>query len=147
MSTVSRAIAAGSGMGALAGGAVGIVVAAFLLLDSVGIEVMAAFIIYGTIGAMLGVVAGAVIGAALGLLVGLALNLLMGPALLVPRRPEQLPLARLVGSAIGLLPLLAIPRLEEWWPIAVIVSLLAMVAIAKRVPKIVGITSLRSPNP
>ena len=147
MSTVSRAIAVGSGMGALAGGAVGIVVAAFLLLDSVGIEVMAAFIIYGTIGAMLGVVAGAVIGAALGLLVGLALNLLMGPALLVPRRPEQLPLARLVGSAIGLLPLLAIPRLEEWWPIAVIVSLLAMVAIAKRVPKIVGITSLRSPNP
>ena len=147
MSTVSRAIAAGSGMGALAGGAVGIVVAAFLLLDSVGIEVMAAFIIYGTIGAMLGVVAGAVIGAALGLLVGLALNLLMGPALLVPRRPEQLPLARLVGSAIGLLPLLAIPRLEEWWPIAVIVSLLAMVAIAKRGPKIVGITSLRSPNP
>ncbi len=147
MSTVSRAIAAGSGMGALAGGAVGIVVAAFLLLDSVGIEVMAAFIIYGTIGAMLGVVAGAVIGAALGLMVGLALNLLMGPALLVPRRPEQLPLARLVGSAIGLLPLLAIPRLEEWWPIAVIVSLLAMVAIAKRVPKIVGITSLRSPNP
>ncbi len=147
MSTVSRAIAAGSGMGALAGGAVGIVVAAFLLLDSVGIEVMAAFIIYGTIGAMLGVVAGTVIGAALGLLVGLALNLLMGPALLVPRRPEQLPLARLVGSAIGLLPLLAIPRLEEWWPIAVIVSLLAMVAIAKRVPKIVGITSLRSPNP
>lgn len=123
------------------------VVAAFLLFDSVGIEVMAAFIIYGTIGAMLGVVAGAVIGAALGLLVGLALNLLMGPALLVPRRPEQLPLARLVGSAIGLLPLLAIPRLEEWWPIAVIVSLLAMVAIAKRVPKIVGITSLRSPNP
>lgn len=147
MSTVSRAIAAGSGMGALAGGAVGIVVAAFLLLDSVGIEVMAAFIIYGTIGAMLGVVAGAVIGAALGLLVGLALNLLMGPALLVPRRPEQLPLARLVGSAIGLLPLLAIPRLEEWWPIAVVVSLLAMVAIAKRVPKIVGITSLRSPSP
>ena len=147
MSTVSRAIAAGSGMGALAGGAVGIVVAAFLLLDSVGIEVMAAFIIYGTIGAMLGVVAGAVIGAAFGLLVGLALNLLMGPALLVPRRPEQLPLARLVGSAIGLLPLLAIPRLEEWWPIAVIASLLAMVAIAKRVPKIVGITSLRSPNP
>ena len=147
MSTVSRAIAAGSGMGALAGGTVGMVVAAFLLLDSVGIEVMAAFIIYGTIGAMLGVVAGAVIGAALGLLVGLALNLLMGPALLVPRRPEQLPLARLVGSAIGLLPLLAIPRLEEWWPIAVIVSLLAMVAIAKRVPKIVGITSLRSPNP
>ncbi|HEX5723397.1 MAG TPA: hypothetical protein VFZ06_11695 [Acidimicrobiia bacterium] len=147
MSTVSRAIAAGSGMGALAGGTVGMVVAAFLLFDSVGIEVMAAFIIYGTIGAMLGVVAGAVIGAALGLLVGLALNLLMGPALLVPRRPEQLPLARLVGSAIGLLPLLAIPRLEEWWPIAVIVSLLAMVAIAKRVPKIVGITSLRSPNP
>ena len=123
------------------------VVAAFLLFDSVGIEVMAAFIIYGTIGAMLGVVAGAVIGAALGLLVGLALNLLMGPALLVPRRPEQLPLARLVGSAIGLLPLLAIPRLEEWWPIAVIVSLLAMVAIAKRVPKIVDITSLRSLNP
>lgn len=147
MSTVSRAIAAGAGMGALAGGAVGIAVAAFLLLDAVGIEVIAAFIIYGTIGAMLGVVAGAVIGAALGLLVGLALNLLMGPALLVPRRPEQLPLARLVGSAIGLLPLLAIPRLEEWWPIAVIVSLLAMVAIAKRVPKIVGITSLRSPNP
>lgn len=147
MSTVSRAIAAGSGMGALAGGTVGMVVAAFLLFDAVGIEVMAAFIIYGTIGAMLGVVAGAVIGAALGLLVGLALNLLMGPALLVPRRPEQLPLARLVGSAIGLLPLLAIPRLEEWWPIAVIVSLLAMVAIAKRVPKIVGITSLRSPNP
>ena len=147
MSTVSRAIAAGSGMGALAGGTVGMVVAAFLLLDAVGIEVMAAFIIYGTIGAMLGVVAGAVIGAAFGLLVGLALNLLMGPALLVPRRPEQLPLARLVGSAIGLLPLLAIPRLEEWWPIAVIVSLLAMVAIAKRVPKIVGITSLRSPNP
>jgi hypothetical protein len=147
MSTVSRAIAVGSGMGALAGGAVGIVVAAFLLLDSVGIEVMAAFIIYGTIGAMLGVVAGAVIGAALGLMVGLALNLLMGPALLVPRRPEQLPLARLVGSAIGLLPLLAIPRLEEWWPIAVIVSLLAMVAIAKRVPKIVDITSLRSLNP
>lgn len=147
MSTVSRAIAAGSGMGALAGGTVGMVVAAFLLFDSVGIEVMAAFIIYGTIGAMLGVVAGAVIGAAFGLLVGLALNLLMGPALLVPRRPEQLPLARLVGSAIGLLPLLAIPRLEEWWPIAVIVSLLAMVAIAKRVPKIVGITSLRSPNP
>ncbi len=147
MSTVSRAIAAGSGMGALAGGTVGMVVAAFLLFDSVGIEVMAAFIIYGTIGAMLGVVAGAVIGAALGLLVGLALNLLMGPALLVPRRPEQLPLARLVGSAIGLLPLLAIPRLEEWWPIAVIVSLLAMVAIAKRVPKIVGITRLRSPNP
>lgn len=147
MSTVSRAIAAGSGMGALAGGTVGMVVAAFLLFDSVGIEVMAAFIIYGTIGAMLGVVAGAVIGAALGLLVGLALNLLMGPALLVPRRPEQLPLARLVGSAIGLLPLLAIPRLEEWWPIAVIASLLAMVAIARRVPKIVGITSLRSPNP
>lgn len=147
MSTVSRAIAAGSGMGALAGGTVGMVVAAFLLFDSVGIEVMAAFIIYGTIGAMLGVVAGAVIGAALGLLVGLALNLLMGPALLVPRRPEQLPLARLVGSAIGLLPLLAIPRLEEWWPIAVIVSLLAMVAIAKRVPKIVDITSLRSLNP
>lgn len=147
MSTVSRAIAAGAGMGALAGGAVGIAVAAFLLLDAVGIEVIAAFIIYGTIGAMLGVVAGAVIGAALGLLVGLALNLLMGPALLVPRRPEQLPLARLVGSAIGLLPLLAIPRLEEWWPIAVIVSLLAMVAIAKRVPKIVDITSLRSLNP
>lgn len=147
MSTVSRAIAAGAGMGALAGGAVGIAVAAFLLLDAVGIEVIAAFIIYGTIGAMLGVVAGAVIGAALGLLVGLALNLLMGPALLVPRRPEQLLLARLVGSAIGLLPLLAIPRLEEWWPIAVIVSLLAMVAIAKRVPKIVDITSLRSLNP
>ena len=101
----------------------------------------------GTIGAMLGVVAGAVIGAVLGLMVGLALNLLLGPASVVPRRPEQLPLARLVGSTIGLLPLLALPRLEEWWPVVVIVSLLAMVAIAKRVPKIVGITSLKSQNP
>ena len=134
-------------MGALSGGVIGIALAAVLLLDAEGIEVITAFIIYGTIGAMLGVVAGAVIGAALGLLVGLALNLLMGPASVVPRRPEQLPLARLLGSAFGLLPLLAIPRLEEWWPIAVIVSLLATVAIAKRVPKIIGITSLRSPNP
>lgn len=147
MATTSRAIAAGAGMGALSGGAIGIAIAAFLMLDADGIEVITAFLIYGTIGAMLGVVAGAVIGAALGLVVGLVLNLLMGPASLVPRRPEQLPLARLVGSAIGLLPLLAVPQLEEWWPVAVIVSLLAMVAITKRVPKIVGITSLRSPNP
>ena len=147
MATTSRAMAAGTGMGALTGGVIGIAVAAFLLIDADGIELITAFIIYGTIGAMLGVVAGAVIGAALGLLVGLALNLLMGPASLVPRRPEQLPLARLVGSSIGLLPLLAVPRLAEWWPVAVTVALLAMVAIAKRVPKIVGITSLRSPNP
>jgi hypothetical protein len=134
-------------MGSLVGGATGLAVAAFLLLDAAGIEVLAALIIYGTIGAMLGVVAGAVIGAVLGLLVGLALNLLLGPASVVPRRPEQLRLARLVGSTIGLLPLLALSRLEEWWPVAVIVSLLAMVAIAKRVPKIVGITSLKSQNP
>ncbi|HEY7582260.1 MAG TPA: hypothetical protein VIB78_01395 [Acidimicrobiia bacterium] len=147
MATTSRAVAAGTGMGALTGGVIGIAVAAFLLIDANGIEVITALIIYGTIGAMLGVVAGAMIGAALGLLVGLVLNALMGPADLVPRRPEQLPLARMVSSTIGLLPLLAIPRLAEWWPVAAIVSLLAMVAIAKRVPKIVGITSLRSQNP
>lgn len=147
MATTGRAIAGGAGIGALIGGATGLAVAAFLLLDAAGIEVLAALIIYGTIGAMLGVVAGAVIGAVLGLLVGFALNLLLGPASVVPRRPEQLPLARLVGSTIGLLPLLALPRLEEWWPVAVIVSLVAMVVIAKRVPKIVGITSLKSQNP
>ena len=147
MATTGRAITGGAGIGALIGGATGLAVAAILLLDAAGIEVLAALIIYGTIGAMLGVVAGAVIGAVLGLLVGFAVNLLLGPASVVPRRPEQLPLARLVGSTIGLLPLLALPRLEEWWPVAVMVSLLAMVAIAKRVPKIVGITSLKSQNP
>ncbi|HKZ19123.1 MAG TPA: hypothetical protein VJQ57_03335 [Acidimicrobiia bacterium] len=147
MATTGRAIAGGAGIGALIGGATGLAMAAFLLRDAAGIEVLAALIIYGTIGAMLGVVAGAVIGAVLGLLVGFAVNLLLGPASVVPRRPEQLPLARLVGSTIGLLPLLALPRLEEWWPVAVMVSLLAMVAIAKRVPKIVGITSLRPQNP
>ena len=136
-------------MGALSGGVIGIVLAAVLLIDAQGIELITAFIIYGTIGAMLGVVAGAVVGAILGLLVGLALNLLLGPASQVPRRPEQLPLARWVGCAIGLLPLVAIPQIDEWWPVAIGVSLLAVVAIAKRVPKIAGITSLsgRSPKP
>ncbi|MGH8958528.1 MAG: hypothetical protein ACRDVK_07610, partial [Acidimicrobiia bacterium] len=113
---MSRAIASGSGMGALSGGTIGIALAAFLLLDSSGVEAIAAFVIYGTIGAMIGSVAGALAGAVLGLIVGLALNLLLGPADQVPRRPEQLPLARAVGAVIGLLPLLALPQIDEWWP-------------------------------
>ncbi|MGH8924571.1 MAG: hypothetical protein ACRDWA_08070 [Acidimicrobiia bacterium] len=148
MSTVSRALAAGTGMGAVTGAAIGVVIASIQLLDLEGIELVQALVIYGAIGAILGMVAGTASGGALGLLVGLALNLLLGPASQVPRRTEQLPMARAVGSTIGLLPLIALPLIDEWWPAAIIVSLIAIVVIAKRVPKIAGITSLstRSPN-
>jgi hypothetical protein len=149
MSTLSRAIAGGAGMGALSGGAIGVALSAVLLFDSGGTDAIAAFIIYGAIGGMVGLVVGILAGAVLGLIVGMAMNLLLGPASQVPRRPEQIPMARALGAAIGLVPLIAIPRLGEWWPLAAVISLIAMVAIAMRVPKIVGITSLsdRSPNP
>lgn len=133
MLTVIRGFAYGVGYGAIGGGVVGVIVAVVMAGQQAtgGLGL----VVYGLV---LGAMAGLFSGLLMGILVGVVFRLLLGPPE-VPRRPEQIPVVRRVGAVIGSLPLLAIPLANEWWPIPIVVSVIAVTAIAGKASKIAGI--------
>lgn len=140
MSTIGRGIASGLGLGIAFGGVVGAVVATIQMLYSEEVGPILGLLVIMAIGAAVGAQAGAFTGLGLGLVVGIVLNLLLGPVATVPRRTEQIPVVRLAGALVGLLPLAALLVTNEWWPVPVVVALIASMTIAARAPKIAGIT-------